>query len=171
MCLMLICMNMFAGNPFKIIVGKENAKSVMRQPAIAIVDFDWSSTMYDFKITAKEKFGNDYDFIVNHCQNSFITAFNGASKGLRVTTDSSVEAQYKVVLKVTNLDSYMQVMGFAPRPEGKVWGKFIVSSVATGEKVLEVKIDEAEDGTDFVWRECFGKTFAEMGKNLTKKIK
>lgn len=166
--MMVVCVSMFAGNPFKITEGKQNAKALMKEATIAIVEYDWSGAMYDKKMLAKDKFAADYDFVVDNCQNGFVTGFNGASKGLRLSNEPNQNAKYKFTLKVTNLDSFFAAMRFVPRHEGKMWGVLTVNNIATGEKVLEVNIDEAEDGCDFNWRECFGKTFAEMGKNLTK---
>lgn len=168
LCLMLVCMSTFAGNPFKIAFGKENAKALMKEAAVAVVEFDWNGTMYDKKITAKEKFGGDYDFVVKDCQQKFVSAFNEASKGLRLTTEVCGDAKYKMRVQVSNLDSYLAVMSFAPRNEAKMWGHVTLTDVATGEKMLVVDVDEAEDGQDFVWRECFGKTFAQMAKRLVK---
>lgn len=166
--LMAICLTSFAGNPFKITLGKENVKTIMRDAAVAVVECDWNSTMYDNKITAKEKFGADYDFIVSDCQKSFVSAFNAASKGLRLSSELTEDAKYKLVLKISNVDSFFAAMSFVPRNEAKMWGIATICSVESGEKLLEVAIDEAEDGQDFVWRECFGKTFGEMGKRLAK---
>ena len=167
-CLMAVCIGMFAGNPFKITMGKQNVRNLMKETAIAVVEYDWSGTMYDNKVTAEEKFATDYDFVVSHCQSNFVSGFNGASKGLRLSNEANADAKYKMTLKVTNLDSFFAAMRFVPRHEGKMWGKVSVMSIATGEPVFEATIDEAEDGCDCIWRECFGKTFAEMGKNMTK---
>ena len=166
--MMVVCVSMFAGNPFRIKEGKQNAKSLMKENTIAVVEYDWSGAMYDRKMSAKDKFEADYDFVVSNCESSFVTGFNGESKGLRLSNEANENAKYKITLKVTNLDSFFAAMRFVPRHEAKMWGTITVTSMATGEKVLEATINEAEDGCDLVWRECFGKTFAEMGKNLTK---
>ena len=165
---MVICIGCFAGNPLKVTQGDKNAvKAMMKETATAVVEFDWSSTMYDNKKTAKDEFGEDYAFVVNDCQTSFVNGFNGESKGLQLTNKAE-GAKYKFVLSVTNVDCFFAVMRFVPRHESKMWGKLTIKNAADDETVAEISIDEAEDGCDVVRRESFGKTFLLLGKRLAK---
>lgn len=65
--MIVVCLSMFAGNPFKIMEGKQNAKALMKEAAVAVVEYDWSGAMYDNKMLVKDKFAADYDFVVNNC--------------------------------------------------------------------------------------------------------
>lgn len=164
---MVICIGCFAGNPLKVLQGKQALKTVMTETATAVVQFDWSNTMYDNKVTAKEQFGEDYGFVVNDCQISFVNGFNGESKGLQLTNKAE-GAKYKFVLSVTNLDCFFAAMRFVPRHESKMWGKLTIKNATNDEIVAEINIDEAEDGCDIVRRESFGKTFLLLGKKVAK---
>ena len=59
-------------------------------------------------------------------------------------------------------------MGFGSRTEAKMWGVLKIVEKKTGKVLAEIKIDEAEDGTDYVFREAFGKTFLLLGAGVAK---
>lgn len=162
-----LCVVSYAGNPIKIVTGKANAKTIMADNATAAVKYDWSKTTYDGKQSISDYFGKDCDFVVNDCQEKFVTGFNTASKGLKLT-DKEDGAKYIFTLTVSKVDCFFAAMGFVPGHEGKMWGKLTVCSAETGETLLEADIDEAEDGRDLVRNESFGKTFGLLGKKIAK---
>ena len=75
---------------------------------------------------------------------------------------------YDFILKVSNIDAHVDVIGFGPKHVAEVWGELKVIDKASNEVVLQVKIDEADDGDDYVRRECFGKTFLDVGQRFAK---
>ena len=83
-------------------------------------------------------------------------------------SDKKDGANYKFLIKVSNLDSFTNVMGWGARTEAKMWGTLTITDAASGETVAEINIDEAEDGTDYVRREAFGKTFLLLGERVAK---
>ncbi len=164
---LFVCVSMMAGNPLKVVSGKQNLKEIMATVGTALVEYDWSTTMYDNKVSAKEKFGSDYDYVVKDCSQSFMNGFNAKSKSLKLTTDKA-SSKYKFVLKVDNVDSFFAAMRFVPRNEAKMWGKLTIVSTESGETLAEINIVEAEDGADFVFKDCFGKTFSILGEKVSK---
>lgn len=166
LCALFVCVAAFAGNPLSVVNKTTDLKSLFKNNATACLVIDWSQTLYDNQKKASEEFGSDYDFIKNDCASKFIEGFNHRSKGLKLTTEKQ-GADYKFMLTVKNLDSFVNVMGFGPRTEAKMWGTLKIVD-ASGTTVAEIKIDEAEDGTDYVKKEAFGKTFLLLGDRVAK---
>ena len=162
-----LCLFTFAGNPIKIVTGKTAIKGILSENATAVMQFDWTCATYDGKCSIGEELGEDAAFVVNDCQNKFVTGFNTKSKGLKLCEQSD-GAKYKVLLTVTKMDCFFAAMSFVPRHEGKMWGKIAITSAETGETLFEANIDEAEDGQDMVRKECFGKTFELLGEKVAK---
>lgn len=156
-----------ASNPLKNIVGKENLKSIMTSVSRACIVYDWSTAKYDSDKDLKASLGEDYDFVKQDCEDSFIHGFNSKSKGLILSKDEN-GAKYKFVLKVTGLDRFFQVMTFVPKHEGKMWGSLVIIDSDSGKTLAEMTIDEAEEGYDLVPKECFGKTFFNLGGKVAK---
>ena len=86
---------------------------------------------------------------------------------MRELTKDKKGTDYKFTITVRNLDSFVNVMGFGPRWEAKVWGILKITNTKGG-TVAEVDITQAEDGTDYVRREAFGKTFMLLGYKIAK---
>lgn len=156
----------FAGNPLKITNSTVALKQFMKERAKASLVIDWSKAQYDNKKSASAELGNDYNFIKEDCVNKLIEGFNAKSKGIKLTKDEK-DTEYKFTITVSNLDSFLNVMGFGPRWEAKMWGILKITD-AKGGTVAEVDITEAEDGTDYVRREAFGKTFMLLGYKISK---
>lgn len=167
-CLLLCSIVALAGNPLKNMTGKDQLKSMLSENAKAVVEVDWSNAKYDKNKDLKESFGEDYDYILRNCPKRFIEGFNDKSNGLKLTQDAT-DAKYKVVLKVTNIDHYFNVMGFGPMAnEAKMWGSLEIIDIATGTPIVTSDIDEAEDGKDIVLKDCYGKTFRKLGERIAK---
>jgi hypothetical protein len=166
-CLLLCSVAALAGSPFKKITGKENLKPILRNEAEALIEFDWSNAKFDKTKDLKTQFAGDYDYILNDCEQKFIEGFNEKTKKMKLVKNSS-DAKYKVVLKVSSVDHYYQAMIFIPRFEAKMWGNLEIIDLTTNQPVVTVVIDEAEEGYDFVIKDCYGKTFKELGENVAK---
>lgn len=163
-----VCMSLsaFAGNPVKATTGGAAVKALMKDSAGIVLECDWSQTQFDNRVPLKEQMGEDYEFIVKDCEAKFAEGFNAKSKGLKMTADTTA-AKYRLVLTVKNVDCRIQV-GFVARWESKMWGSFKIVGTEDGATIAEGVIEEAEDGTDFVKKECFGKTFLLVGEYFTK---
>ena len=157
----------FAGNPLKIISGKDQIKAIMKDDATAVVVFDWSKAKYDNDESLKEQWGKDYKYIVKDCEESFIEGFNDHSKKLELESESD-DAKYKFILTVTNVDRFFAAMAFVPAHEAKVWGNLKIVDIASGQTLVEIDIDEAEDGQHVDIRQCYGETFEELGEKVAR---
>ena len=167
MCAVLLSMSAFAGNPLSVENSKVNLKDFLKKDAVACLVIDWKGAKYDNKKAVEEELGSDYDFVKKDCAEMFIEGFNDKSKGLKLQGDES-GAAYRFEIKVTNLDTFVNVMGFGARTEAKMWGTLKIVDAASGDTLAEIKIDEAEDGTDYVRREAYGKTFLLLGARIAK---
>lgn len=156
----------FAGNPLSVVSSKVDLKQLMKEDAYAILVIDWSRAKYDNKKTAAAEFGKDFAFIKNDCADKFIEGFNDKSKGI-VLDKNRKKAPYKFVIRVTNLDAYVDVMR-GGQWEGKMWGTLKIVKTSNGATLAEVDIEEAEDGKDYVRKESFGKTFKRLGGKVAK---
>jgi hypothetical protein len=167
--LLLMCFFAFsyARNPLIIIKSSIKPKELMKKKACATLTIDWSEALYDNDRKVEIEFDKDSIFTKKDCYNKFVEGFNTFSKGLIIDNDGDNIA-YEFVLKVSNIDAHVSVMGFGPRHVAEVWGELKVIDKASNEVVLQVKIDEADDGDDYVRRECFGKTFLDVGQRFAK---
>ena len=158
----------FAGNPLKVINSNVALKTFMKEKASANLVIDWKNAKFDNKKSAAAEFNkdDDYAFIQKDCAEKFIEGFNAKSKGIKLEQGKK-GADYKFIITVTNLDTFVNVMGWGAPTEAKVWGNLKIVD-AKGGTVAEIDIDEAEDGTDHVRREAFGKTFLILGTKVAK---
>ncbi len=158
----------FAGNPLKVVNSNVALKTFMKEKASANLVIDWKNAKFDNKKTLAEEFnkGDDYAFIQKDCAEKFIEGFNAKSKGIKLEQGKK-DADYKFVITVTNTDTFINVMGWGAPTEAKMWGNLKIVD-AKGGTVAEINIDEAEDGTDHVRREAFGKTFMLLGIRVAK---
>lgn len=167
-CAVLVGLSAFAGNPVKVVKSNENLKGFMKKDVAAVLIIDWAKTKFDNKKAASAEFGKDWAFIKKDCAEKFIEEFNDKSKGIKLQ-DYAKGAKYKFVFTVTNVDDHVNVMGYGPRTEAKIWGTLkIVEAGAKGKTIAEIQIDEAEDGVDYVRKEAYGKTMKLLAKRIAK---
>ncbi len=167
--LLLMCFFAFsyARNPLIIVKSSVKPKDLMKEKACATLTIDWSEALYDNEKKVEIEFDKDSIFTKKDCYNKFVEGFNTFSKGLKIDNNENNIA-YEFVLIVRNIDAHISVMGFGPRHVAELWGDLKVIDKSSNEVVLQIKIDEADDGDDYVRRECFGKTFLEVAKRLTR---
>ena len=165
--LTLSAMVTFAGNPLKIISGKDQVKTIMKESATVVVVYDWSHAKYDNQATLQEQWGEDYDYIVADCEMSFIKGFNENAKKLGMAKESD-NAKYKFILTIDNVDRFFAAMAFIPQHEAKMWGSLKIVDIATNQTLAEIRIDEAEDGQHVDIKQCYGETFEELGEKVAK---
>ena len=165
---MMFSVATFAGNPLKVVSSSVALKSFMKEQATANLVIDWKNAKFDNKKSAASEFNkdDDYAFIQKDCAEKFIEGFNAKSKGIKLEQGKK-DADYKFVITVTNLDTFINVMGWGAPTEAKMWGNLKITN-AKGETIADINIDEAEDGTDHVRREAFGKTFMLLGIRVAK---
>lgn len=166
MMVMFASVALFAGSPVKVTKSTVTLKEFMKEQATANLVLDWSNTKFDNKKSASAEFGKDFNFIKEDCADKFIQGFNAKSKGIKLTKDKK-GTTYKFTITVRNLDCFVNVFGGGGRTEAKMWGTLKITN-AKGTTIAEIDIDEAEDGTDYVRRESFGKTFMLLGRRIAK---
>ncbi len=165
----LLSSSAFAG-PIKYLKGKGKAKSIMKENVIMNVEFDWTNAKFDEDKELVDFWGEKYERIKKSCENDFISGFNEETKGISMEKGSA-EAKYKCVLVVENLDRTFNPMSWVPVYEGKLWGHFTIISLETNEVLVEVAIDEAEEGYDMVPDDCFAKVFHELAEEEISRLK
>ena len=165
--LVFSAMMSFAGNPLKIISGKYQVQTIMKESATVVVVYDWSQAQYDNKKALKKEWGDNYDLIVEDCEKSFIEGFNDNAKKLRID-QTSENARYRFVLTIKNVDRFFAAMAFIPAHEAKMWGTLTILDNMTNQTLAEIDIDEAEDGQHVDIRYCYGETFEELGEKVAK---
>lgn len=164
--LTLVCVATIARNPLYVVNSKVALKQLMKEDVYATLVIDWSRAKYDDKKSATAEFGKDFAFIKNDCADKFIEGFNAKSKGIALEKNRKKVA-YKFVIRVTNMDAYVDVMR-GGQWESKVWGTLKIVKASNGATVAEVEIEEARNGKDYVRKESFGKTFKRLGEKVAK---
>lgn len=159
----MVSMFTFADNTVEVKTGAKELKAAYSDNAVAALVIDWSDTKYDHEKTIKEFWGEKYDFFIKECEAKFKTGFDEKSKGLKL--DKSGEPKYKITLKVTNLDRYVNVMNIVPGFTVKVWGMVIVAA-ADGTEIARIDIDSMKGNRDFSLDDAFGKAFYILGKRV-----
>lgn len=163
----LLCANAFAGD-FELTSGRSAWRSALKQRASLYVYIDWSKCEYDNEEPVNEYFEEeDYEEVTDKALEAFIEKFNDESKRLKAVEEQS-GAEYKMVIKMTNIDSFMSVMNFTlPGFKGKIWGSVEVIEVSSGNTIMAAEFDEIKGGRDFVKNDCFAKAFKDLAKELT----
>lgn len=85
-------------------------------------------------------------------------------------TKNADEAQYEIIVKITNLDTFVNVMSFKGGVGIKLWGTIVIKNKATGENVAVFKIDE-EGNSGFTYQIALEEGFEGIAKYLAKRIK
>ena len=99
--------------------------------------------------------------------NGFIEEFSERNKKLQFV-NTEEEATYKITVRVTKVDEFVNIMGFIPGPCIRVWGTLTVTDVKSGEALLVVDIDEIDGGSAPTTDAAFNDTFGELGKSIAK---
>lgn len=155
----------FAGNTVTVVNGKDALKTAYADKSVGTLEIDWSHAQYDHGKSMKEYWAEQYDYFVKTCSDNFKKGFDEVSKGLKLGKDG--QAKYKILIKVDNLDRYVNVMNIVPGMTVKVWGTVIVSTVS-GEKIAEIEVDSMKGNRDFSPQDAFGKAFYILGKRVAK---
>ena len=166
----MVCATTFARNPLKIINSKVAFRTFLQEKASANLVIDWTNAKYDNKKQFADEFNedDDYAFIQKDCAEKFIEGFNAKSKGMKMENGKE-DTTYKFVIAVRNMDASISPMGFTPgQTKSKMWGNLKIIDNASGDTIAEIEIDEVEDGTDYIRRESFGKTFMILGTKVAK---
>lgn len=154
----------FAGNPLKVKEG--NKKFFKTAEGGALLEIIYDGATYDDRMPLTEK----YDDMKNKTKisyNGFVEEFNDECKKVKIVTKKE-DANYKITVKVTKVDEFINVMGFIPGPCIRVWGTVTITDVRDGSTLLLVDIDEIDGGSAPTTDRAFNDTFGELGERIAK---
>ena len=163
--LVMVATVTFAANPLKVVNGDKKFFKNAEGTVFLEVVFDADAT-FDDKMPLTEKYDN-LDEKLTIAYNGFIEEFTERNKKLQFVKTEE-EATYKITIRVTKVDEFVNIMGFIPGPCIRVWGTLTVTDVKSGETVLVVDIDEIDGGSAPTTDAAFNDTFGELGQAIAK---
>ena len=163
--LVMVATVTFAANPLKVVNGDKKFFKNAEGTVFLEVIYDESAT-FDDKMPLTEKY-NNLDEKATIAYNGFIEEFSERNKKLQFV-NTEEEATYKITVRVTKVDEFVNIMGFIPGPCIRVWGTLTVTDVKSGEALLVVDIDEIDGGSAPTTDAAFNDTFGELGKSIAK---
>ena len=160
----LLAINVFAGNPLKVKSGDK--KFFRKTKGECLLEVIYTGASYDDRMPLTEKY-QDMDNKTTISYEGFIEEYNERAKDLPVVRGGG-NANYKITIKVTKVDEFINVMGFIPGPCIRVWGTLTVTDIKDGSTLLVVEIDEIDGGSAPNTDRAFNDTFGELGKKIAK---
>lgn len=161
------CVTAMAGDDIKL---SEGSIATLKDGGVASLVIDMSDTKFDNKrpLRKDERFMN-VDEQLPECASEFIREFNENSKKFLMTNNAD-EAQYEFIVKITNLDTYVNVMSFKGGVGIKLWGTVTIKNKANGKTVAVFTMDE-EGNSGFTYQIALEEGFEGIAKYLAKRIK
>ena len=154
----------FASNPIKVIGGdKKFFKSAKGSIFLEVI---YDNATFDDKMPLTEKYTDMAEKAIISC-NGFIEEFSERNTQVNFV-ETEAEATYKMTVKVTKVDEFINIMGFIPGPCIRVWGTLTITDVTSGDSLLVVDIDEIDGGSAPTVDRAFNDTFGELGKRIAK---
>ena len=154
----------FAGNPIKVIGGDK--KFFKTAEGTMLLEITYDGATYDGKMPLTEKY-SDIPAKTRISYDGFIEEFSEKNKKINFVTDKA-QAKYKMTIKVTKIDEFINMFGFVAGPCIRVWGILTVTDVASGAPLLQVDIDEIDGGSSVSTDRAWNDTFGELGKCIAK---
>ncbi len=156
-----------AGDEIKL---TEGSLSSLKDGGVGCVVIDIKDTTFDNKMPLrKDDRFREIDDYIPECTKEFVREFNDNTKKFTMTENVD-EAKYEFLVKIDNLDTYINVMSFKGGIGIKVWGSITITDIATGHQVAAFDIDE-ENNSGFTYNIAVEETFEGIAKFLAKKIK
>ena len=157
----------FAGNEIKLTQG---SIASLKEGGIGCVTIDMADTQFDNKMPLRNdgRFAN-VDEQIPECTREFVREFNENSKKFLLTNNPE-EAQYEFIVKLTNLDVYVNVMSFKGGVGIKLWGSVTIREKASGKEIALFVIDD-EGNSGFTYQVALEEGFEGIAKYLAKRIK
>ena len=155
----------FASNPLKVVSGdKKFFKSAEGNIFLEVV-YDDNAT-FDDKMLLTEKYDNlEEKTAISY--DGFIEEFGQRNSKLKFVKTEE-EATYKMTIRVTKVDEFINVMGFIPGPCIRVWGTLTVTDVKSGDALIVVGIDEIDGGSAPTTDRAFNDAFGKLGEKIAK---
>lgn len=154
----------FAANPLKVLNGDK--KFFKNAEGTVFLEVIYDGATFDDKMPLTEKYDN-MEEKTTISYNGFIEEFSQRNKKLQFVK-TEAEATYKITIKVTKVDEFVNIMGFIPGPCIRVWGTFTVTDAKSGEALLVVDIDEIDGGSAPTTDAALNDTFGELGQAIAR---
>lgn len=154
----------FAANPIKVVNGDK--KFFKNAEGTVFLEVIYEGASFDDRMPLTEKYDN-IEEKTTISYNGFIEEFSERNDKLQFVKTEE-EATYKITIKVTKVDEFINVMGFISGPCIRVWGTLTVTDVKTGESLLVVEIDEIDGGSAPTTDRAFNDTFGKLGEKIAK---
>lgn len=155
----------FAANPLKVVSGdKKFFKSAEGNVFLEVIYED--DATFDGKMPLTEKYDNMEEKTTISYE-GFIEEFGERNSKLKFVKTEE-EATYKMTIRVTKIDEFINVMGFIPGPCIRVWGTLTVTDVKSGESLIVVEIDEIDGGSAPTTDRAFNDAFGKLGEKIAK---
>lgn len=161
------CVTAMAGDDIKLIDG---SVAPLKDGGMGCIVIDMADTQFDNKkpLRKDERFAN-VDEQIPECTKEFVREFNENSKKFNMTENDD-EAQYEFIIKITNLDVFVNVMSFKGGVGIKLWGTISIKEKSTGNNVAVFSINE-ESNSGFTYQIALEEGFEGIAKYLAKRIK
>ncbi|MGM9816836.1 MAG: hypothetical protein ACI304_07255 [Lepagella sp.] len=142
----------------------------LKEGGVASLVIDMVDTKFDNKMPLRKdaRFAN-IDEQLPECSREFVREFNDNTKKFTMTENAD-EAQYEFIVKITNLDTFINVMSFKGGIGIKIWGSITIKNKASGETIAVFTIDE-EDNSGMTYQIAVEESFEGVAKYLAKRIK
>ena len=147
-------------------VKRGNKKFIKEAKGVAALEFNFEGATFDDKMPLTDKYP-DIALLQKLAWDGFVEEFNDRCKNLQVVPDID-KVDYKILMKVTKIDHFVNVMGFIPGLCVRAWGTVTITDAKTGEVVLEVYVDEIDGGANPSPDGAFSDCFEELGKQFSK---
>lgn len=161
------CFAAKAGDDIKLTSG---SIASLKDGGTGCVTIDMADTQFDNKMPLRKdvRFA-DVDTHLPECASEFVREFNEHTKKFKMTKNAE-EAQYEFIVKITNLDTFVQVMSFKGGIGIKLWGTVTIVNKATDETIAVFTMDE-EHNSGINYQLAVEEGFEGIAKYLAKRIK
>lgn len=159
-CMTIMSVCAFAGGSVK--VSKGNAAFLKTDAKVSIV-FDWTEAKYSDKEALKDHL-KDYEKMVQMGETAFSEGFSKKAKKVTVATEG--KGNYRIDVKITNLDMFYSVMSIVPGYKFKVWATVTVTNLTSNEVECVAVADEIKGGRDFSIDDSFKKCMTLLGEDV-----
>ena len=162
--LVMVATITFAANPIKVVNGDK--KFFKNAEGTVFLEVIYEGATFDDKMPLTEKYDN-VEEMTTISYDGFIEEFSERNSRLSFVKTEE-EATYKMTIKVTKVDEFINIMGFIPGPCIRVWGTLTITDVKSGDTLLVVEIDEIDGGSAPTTDRAFNDTFGELGQKIAK---
>lgn len=154
----------FAANPLKVLSGDK--KFFKTAEGGCLLEIVYEGASFDGKMPLTEKY-SDIDAKAKVSYEGFVEEFSERINKVKIVKAVD-NANYKMTIKVTKVDEFVNIMGFIPGPCIRVWGTLTITDIKGDTPLLVVNIDEIDGGSAVNVDRAFNDTFGELGKRIAK---